>query len=90
VPIYQDKRIDQFMRLVTVTLACGLPVASIFVLHFIVNQTVRLAIVLAMSVAFALCMALMTTAKTHEIFGATSTYVLALSIETFGFFFFFF
>lgn len=63
------------MRLVTVTLACGLPVASIFVLHFIVNQTVRLAIVLAMSVVFALSMALMTTAKTHEIFGATSTYV---------------
>jgi len=40
---------------------------SLIGLHFIVNQTTGLCIVFAMSVAFALSMALMTSAETHDI-----------------------
>ncbi|KAK4213516.1 hypothetical protein QBC37DRAFT_171210, partial [Rhypophila decipiens] len=83
---YRLETIDKITRLLTVTFACALPTASIFALHFIPDQTIRLGIVFAMSVVFALCMALMTTAKTHEIFAATSTFaaVLVVFISTDG------
>ncbi|KAK5659058.1 hypothetical protein OQA88_1145 [Cercophora sp. LCS_1] len=83
---YDPGAIGKLTRLVTVVLACALPIGSIFILHFVVDEIARLGIVFGLSVAFSLCMALMTPAKTHEIFGATSTFaaVLVVFISTDG------
>ncbi|KAK0718482.1 hypothetical protein B0T26DRAFT_752399 [Lasiosphaeria miniovina] len=70
---YSEPVIKQVTRLVTVTVACAVPIGAIFALHFVVDTTARLGIVFAMSVVFALCMALMTSATTHGIFSATPT-----------------
>ncbi|KAK3369281.1 hypothetical protein B0T24DRAFT_533027 [Lasiosphaeria ovina] len=70
---YSEPVIKWVTRLVTVTVACAVPIGAIFALHFIVDTAARLGIVFAMSVVFALCMALMTSATTHDIFSATST-----------------
>ena len=51
---------------------CVLPTGSIFILHWIVDPAVWLGIIFAMPVIFAVCMELMTPAKTHEFFAASS------------------
>ncbi|KAK5651990.1 hypothetical protein OQA88_10893 [Cercophora sp. LCS_1] len=77
---YQAETIAQIARLISVAVACALPTGSIFILHWIMDPAIRLGIIFAMSVIFAVCMALMTPAKTHEIFGASSTFAAVLVV----------
>ncbi|KAK0704434.1 hypothetical protein B0H67DRAFT_521535 [Lasiosphaeris hirsuta] len=77
---YPVEKVGTASRFIAATIACALPTASIFGLHFVSSTTVRLGIVFATSVVFALCMACMTSAKTQEIFSATATFSAVLVV----------
>ncbi|KAK3339762.1 hypothetical protein B0T25DRAFT_560558 [Lasiosphaeria hispida] len=77
---YPIEKVSSASRFIAAGIACALPTASIFGLHFIASTTVRLGVVLAMSVLFAICMAWMTSAKTQEIFSSTATFAAVLVV----------
>ncbi|KAK4115449.1 hypothetical protein N656DRAFT_795189 [Canariomyces notabilis] len=78
--LYEHKDIARVTRLLTITCACALPIASIFVLHSIKDVSVRLGIVFGVSALFSICMGMMTSAKTHDIFTATATFAAVLVV----------
>jgi hypothetical protein len=53
-----------------------LPIASIVILYFIKSTLVRLGVIVAFTVLFAVALMLVTQAKRVEVFAATSAYVV--------------
>lgn len=61
-------------------LASLIPAASIFTLYYVTHMVARLGVILAYSALFSFCLALFTTARRIEIFGATAAYALFMSL----------
>jgi len=77
---YRDSNLKVISHLVGVILASLIPAASIFTLYYVTHMVARLGIILAFSALFSICLALFTTARRVEIFGATAAYALFLSL----------
>jgi hypothetical protein len=77
---YRKTRLRAVSHLIGVLLASCIPAASIFTLYYVHNMVDRLGIILVFSAIFSICLALFTTARRVEIFGATAAYVSVLTI----------
>lgn len=71
--LYEEGKIAVVMNVLSIVVASMLPIASILILYFVQNTLVRLAIAVAFTGLFALCLVLTTRARRVEIFAATST-----------------
>jgi hypothetical protein len=71
--LYEDGKVAIVMNVLSTVVASMLPIASIIILYFVVNTLDRLAIAVAFTGLFALCLVLTTRARRVEIFAATST-----------------
>jgi membrane protein YdbS with pleckstrin-like domain len=69
---YTNSSILRITRLMTVLLACLLPVASIVILYVVTDQPTRLGIVAVLVTVFSLSLGLMTSANISDIFAAAS------------------
>jgi hypothetical protein len=70
---YSERKIERMMEVLVTVLASLMPITSILVLYFVSNTSDRLAIAVAFTGIFALCLAVTTRAKRVEVFAATST-----------------
>lgn len=84
---YRKSNLRGVSHLVGVLLASCIPAASIFTLYYVNRMVDRLGVIVVYSAIFSVCLALFTTARRVEIFGATAAYVSFLSASVmFGFF----
>jgi membrane protein YdbS with pleckstrin-like domain len=70
---YTNSSILRITRLITIILACLLPVVSIIILYVVTSQPIRLGIVAILVTLFSLSLGLVTSANISDIFAATST-----------------
>ena len=75
---YEDGKVALVMNVLSTVVASMLPISSIIILYFVQNTLDRLAIAVAFTGLFALCLVLTTRARRVEIFAATSTQVPAI------------
>jgi hypothetical protein len=69
---YSNSSILRITRLITILLACLLPVVSIVILYVVASQPTRLGIVAILVTLFSLSLGLLTSANISDIFAATS------------------
>lgn len=79
---YSDTRLLSIVSVISIVLACLIPISSIIVLYFVSSMLARLAILVAFTACFALCLSLVTQARKVEIFTATSAYVPSLPFNS--------
>lgn len=73
--LYEEGKVAIVMNVLSIVVASMLPIASILILYFVQNTLDRLAIAVAFTGLFALCLSVTTRARRVEIFAATSTSV---------------
>jgi hypothetical protein len=77
-------RIQLFVIVVNVLLAAVLLFGAIFNLYFVTEDQKRLGLVAGYTVAFAVCVGLLTNARRSEIFGACAAYAAVLVVFVSG------
>jgi len=70
---YSESKIVKAVGMLALALGCAMPAMSIYILYVVQETTVRIGIILGLSVLFALCLASMTLATPQEIFSSTAT-----------------
>lgn len=72
VAAYSDSRISKIATLVTSVVSALLPVAAVLILFYVKATHDRIYIMLGLTALFAFALAILTSAKHHEIFAATA------------------
>ena len=78
---YDESRIIRASNIMATTLSSVLPVVTIFALNQVQNTNLRIALAAVFTAVFAFILAFISTAKRAEIFTATATYALDLSLS---------
>jgi hypothetical protein len=79
-----DHRIQLFVIVVNILLATVLLFGAIFNLYFVRESQKRLGLVAGYTIAFAVCVGLLTNARRPEIFGACAAYAAVLVVFVSG------
>jgi len=77
---YSDKRLLSIISVISIVLACVIPISSIIILYFVSSMPARLAILAIFTACFALCLSLVTQARKVEIFAATSAFAAVIVV----------
>lgn len=72
---YSHQTIARFTRIITVLLACMLPIGAIMLLYWVRDMTKRLGLIACFTGVFSISMNIFTMATLSEIFAATAAYV---------------
>jgi len=75
-----ERKISVVVSLINIVMATVLLFGSIYSLHQVSDQNTRLGLIAVYTIAFAICVGLLTTAKRQEIFTACATYAAVLVV----------
>ena len=78
------RRISFVVAAVNVLLAAAFLVVAIYNLYYVDQDQVKLGLIAGYTIAFALCIALITSARRAEIFGACAAYAAVLVVSVSG------
>lgn len=79
-----EEKIRFVVGVINIILAAALLFGAIYILHYVQSQQKRLGLITAFTTAFALCIALLTTARRSEIFAACAAYAAVLVVFVSG------
>jgi hypothetical protein len=80
---YSESSLKKVAHILGILFASTIPAASIFTLYYVHDMVARLGAILAFSTLFSICLAVFTTARRVEIFGATAAYAFVFALATF-------
>ena len=79
---YSEVYIRRAVAVVSFLIAAGLPYGSILKFYFVRDEKAVLGLIVAYTIALALCIGLLTNAKRSEVFAASSAYCMQLSLSS--------
>ena len=77
---HSEERIRKTVAFISMLLAAGLLYGAIFNFYFVKSPKVKLGLIAVYTVAFALCVGLLTNAKRSEIFSACAAYAAVIVV----------
>jgi hypothetical protein len=80
VAYYFEERIRKVVAFVSMILAAGLLYGAILNLYFVTSDRAKLGLIAAYTIAFALCVGLLTNARRSEIFAASAAYAAVMVV----------
>ena len=79
-----ERRIHAVVAVLNVIVAAVLLFGAILNLYYVTDEQKRLGLIAGYTIAFAVCVGLVTKAKTHEVFAATAAYAAVLVVFVSG------
>ena len=77
---HSEERIRKVVAFISMVLAAGLLCGAILNFYFVTSDQAKLGLIAAYTIAFALCVGLLTNAKRSEIFGACAAYAAVIVV----------
>ena len=77
---YSEERIRKAVAFISMALAAGLLYGAILNFYFVTSPAAKLGLIAAYTIAFALCVGLLTNAKRSEIFSACAAYAAVIVV----------
>jgi hypothetical protein len=77
---YLEERIRKVVAFISMILAAGLLYGAILNLYFVTSDKAKLGLIAAYTIAFALCVGLLTNARRSEIFAASAAYAAVMVV----------
>lgn len=77
---YSEERIRKVVAVISMILAAGLLYGAILNFYFVTSDKAKLGLIAAYTIAFALCVGLLTNARRSEIFAACAAYAAVIVV----------